>query len=856
MNISPRAHRKNTIVSGNVRFTILTDRMIRLEWSSSGRFDDRETQVVCHRALPAVPFSAETKGSSLVLSTGRLIMTCSDTKQRFSPKSLNVAFVIDGRRTTWRFGDKDTGNLLGTMHSLDGMRGNRKGDARGVEREWLPHKGLLSRDGWVYVDDTNGCAIEELPSGQARIVPRDTKNYQDGYFMAYGREYTEALHDASLVFGRQPLPPASALGYWYCKYWAFTHGDYRVIIDKHERLGVPISVLVLDMDWHKPGWVGYSWDRDYFPDPREFLAWLHKRKVRSIVNLHPCEKIGRHEDAFDAFSRDLGMSRESTEGISFNPADTVLAAAYQRRLLDPNTDLGVDGWFIDTSGPDAPPLSTQASLHWTNRLHWNHLHNRGKRPLFLSRFAGLGSGRYPMGFSGDTVAHWGTLKYQVYFTATSANALFGYWSHDIGGFFDTTTDPELYTRWLQFGAFSPVLRTHCNVHPKTERRVTEFAEPHGPIMRDVIRLRNEMFPYIYTACKQCEETGVSLVRPLYYQWPCEPQAYRAKDQYLFGDLLLVKPITTPASRKTGMSSVDLWLPRGTWFDLFRHEMLTGPALVKRSYLLSEMPVFARAGSVLVGRGDKGPIAKGFSEHLMVTVIPGAGGQFELYEDDGISLDHEKGRFVKVLISHMSTDKLTEIRIHPARGKFAGWKPQRGLEIRLPATPPPRSVVWGNRRLRMREGIGADGWSCDGASSTVVIRIARVDLAAGASIRIVHDASIPRDRALNVKGMISRAQHLRAVVTDAVQGEHLYVLPRLAARHAHTCERIAMQPQSFAAEFADLRRGMAAFPNAIADCIREYKKCKEEKWGIPSRAEALRMLKKALAISREIAGDTG
>ena len=169
------------------------------------------------------------------------------------------------------------------------------------------------------------------------------------------------------------------------------------------------------------------------------------------------------------------------------------------------------------------------------------------RALIYHRWGGLGNHRYQVGFSGDSVISWTSLAYQPYFTATASNVLYGYWSHDIGGHMfpddmpesERHIDPELYVRWMQFGAFSPILRTHSSKEAGLRKEPWRFSPEVFAALRQIIDLRYAMAPYIYTASREAYDSGISLMRPLYYAWPDEAKAYDAGNEYMFGDDMLV-----------------------------------------------------------------------------------------------------------------------------------------------------------------------------------------------------------------------------------------------------------------------------------------------------------------------------
>lgn len=185
---------------------------------------------------------------------------------------------------------------------------------------------------------------------------------------------------------------------------------------------------------------------------------------------------------------------------------------------------------------------------WTNHLYAQDMRNRNLRPLVLSRYGGLGNHRSPIGFSGDTLRKWDTLAFEVYMTPRASNIAFGYWSHDIGGFSGDEVDkehhtesPDLFLRWLQFAVFSPIFRTHCRY---CEQRIWTFGTVYYPWMAATMWLRDALVPYIYTAARFAEDSGVGLLRPCYYEFPTADEAYIYEEQYIFGPDVLVSPVTT------------------------------------------------------------------------------------------------------------------------------------------------------------------------------------------------------------------------------------------------------------------------------------------------------------------------
>ena len=229
----------------------------------------------------------------------------------------------------------------------------------------------------------------------------------------------------------------------------------------------------------------------------------------------------------------------------------------------------------------------------------------------------MDGGRYPVGFSADTCSSWATLAMEVGFTATASNVLFGYWSHDIGGHMESqATAPELYLRWMQFGVCSPVLRSHSAKYEYAERRFWNFPAPYNELIRNEILRRHRMIPYLYGECRRGYDCGVSLCRPLYYEYPEAEEAYRNPGEYFLGDSILAVPVTVPADADTGIASHTFWLPPGEWYDIPAGVTRSGSRYVTAGRLLDELPLLVRPGAVLPeAPGEEPAGVSGIVKHL-------------------------------------------------------------------------------------------------------------------------------------------------------------------------------------------------------------------------------------------------
>jgi alpha-glucosidase len=496
-----------------------------------------------------------------------------------------------------------------------------------------------------------------------------------------------------------------------------------------------------------------------------------------------------------------------------NFIDPKFMDAYFRCLHHPMEKQGVDFWWMDWQQGESTAMPGLDPLPWINHLHWRDMETNpercGKRPLIFSRFGGVGAGRYCVGFSGDTWSVWESLAYQPYFTATASNVLYGYWSHDIGGHIYGEIEPELYTRWIQFGIHSPVVRTHTTKNAKAERRVWAYPEPYGPIMADALRQRYEMIPYIYTEARAAFDTGLSLCRPMYYEWPEREEAYQAKDQYLFGSQMLVAPVLKPVDPKTEFAHVDVWLPPGQWFDTARGCFEKGGRTIRRGYLISETPVFVRAGTILPGQGKTTRVTPGSYRNLVVTAYPGGDGEYRLYEDDGVSVDYQSGAGAWIPLTQQAEKGLRRITVGPAEGCYAGFESIRSLELRLPAAVPPTEVTVDGKPLAWSYRLGREGWTYEGQTATVIVRLPRMDVGHQTTITLRQDPAVPASLALGLKGLMARIARVSYYARQATGAFVIDREERLGADLEQVGNRVSRNPASLAQERRRLNKLLPA-----------------------------------------------
>lgn len=749
---NPVANPEAVIVAGNARFTVLTPEMIRIEYSEDGKFEDKATFTVVNRNLEVPEFRVATikkdgnnldsdaleDGDKIYIITGKLMLKyCVGTTPITTPPSpdnLSIMLTDDDISDLWYIGKEDHLNLKGTTRTLDGSNGDNKR----AEME----NGIISRSGWAVIDDSFS-ATRPDGSRSFAMQPDDDLGYAwweersdpdalDIYFMGYGHNYKKALYDFTQIAGRIPLPPAYVFGYWYSKYASYSADDYRNIMAELDANGIPCDVMILDMDWHwngnpqesggRGGWTGWSWNTNLIPDPKGLLSDIHSKDYKIALNLHPADGVGKSEspEYFAAMKKDLGAKYGDRDTIPWALDYPDFTSSFFKNVIRDHEGEGVDFWWLDWQQHLTSKFTKDlGETFWCNHVFFNDMKkNRpDRRPVIFHRWGGLGSHRYQIGFSGDAFINFETLAFQPYFTATASNVGYGYWGHDLGGHMPDKdldpNDPELVNRWLQFGVFTPIFRTHATKDVRIERQIWKF--PNFPTMLESVKLRYALFPYIYTMARVAYESGMSICRPLYYDYPEAEEAYTYQNEYLFGDDILVAPVTTPAV--DGVSTVEIWFPRGEWWSASTNELVSGPCVKEMKFAQDQIPYFFRQGSMIPCNPANIQNVMQRPDELVINVVAGGNVQTALYEDEFDNSDYA-GNFAATLMESSSDNGVETFRIFPRQivGKVDGLKTSRSYTFNIYDIAAPVTVSYDSTP------VAPDSYTYDAATRSLTVRL--------------------------------------------------------------------------------------------------------------------------------------
>lgn len=718
---------------GNVRITMIDDGAARLEYAPDGKFVDNKSQVAVIRDYAPVSYKVSDKSKTVRISTDAMTITYVKGKGPFT--SANLSIVSAKKKGalpfSWKPGQKDDGNLKGTYRTLDGYDGDlRDGKPMPIE------DGVLSKSGWTLINDSKSYLFDRSEWPWVEERP-DTTKAQDWYFLAYGHDYKKALRMFTKFSGKVPLPPRYAFGYWWSRYWSYSDDELRELVDNFHQYNIPLDVLVVDMDWHynqapRGGWTGYTWNRSLFPNPKGFLSWVKDNKLQVTMNLHPADGIKTWEEKWSAMSEWMGNDTALHKDIPYEGSNKRFMTGWLNNVLHPMEKDGVDFWWLDwQQWVNDKKLTNLNNTWWINYVMFSDMErNRDTRPMLYHRWGGLGNHRYQIGFSGDAMISWKSLDFQPYFNSTASNVLYCYWSHDIGGHMHANSiDPEMYVRWMQFGLFSPILRSHSTKNAGLNKEPWVFSYPVTRILRNIVKERYVLNPYIYTMARKTYDNALPLCRPMYYDYADCSQAYEMKNEYMFGDDMIVRPVTTP--RDGAKATAEVWLPKGNdWYETASGKLIKGGQTVRNGFQLDEIPVYVKAGSVIPMYADTLKNLRGNDNPVVVSVYPADGdceSKAEYYEDAGNDKQYASQYAVTPLSASRRGNKLA-VTIGARKGSYAGMPQDRKYQVKVVASVVPQEVKVNGKNVN---------FSYDGMSLSLLVDLSDTNCSAVKTVEITY-----------------------------------------------------------------------------------------------------------------------
>jgi alpha-glucosidase len=649
-------------------------------------------------------------------NTGRVLLRLLPEHLAMAPEA-RLRLELPGEQHLYGMGEGGQQfDRLGVARRLWNFQANR---AQGADMA-VPL--ILSQAGYgLFIDNTARGQIEHGDANEGGTILEygAEAGAFDIYFLAGGMR--TVLGDLAALLGHATMPPRWALGYLQStRHFENTEEIAGLGAALRERRLPADAVIFLSTYGRARGWnrgVGHlDFDPELFADPAAALGALHRRHLHTISHEYPVVHEGSdlHTEAIargylleHAYPRarpvtpDAAVFREGQRFIDFSSPDVRAWWWDAHRHL---WDLGVAGWWLD--GGEGPPAGTSlaggdaALVHNRYDLWRQQAFAEGeardrpdRRPFLLCRSGGPGMARFgAIPWSGDINTTFETMATQISTGLNLAMSGMPHWGTDTGGFYSVAPDQgELFVRWLQFSAFCTLFRAHGHVWRR--HLPWAYGETIEAICRDIIEWRQRLMPYTYTLVWQAHRYGLPTMRPLVLNYPDDPNVWDLGSQYLWGDDLLVAPVT-----RRGATHWTVYLPEGEWYDFWTHERYCGPGGVTVEAPLERVPLFARAGAII----PLGPVVQYAGEQPLdeITLLTYASGSasFTLYEDDGETNAYRNGAHAETRFDCTEDESVVMFRVNAPIGDGSLIPAGRRYILKMRAARAPRQV--------MAEGIGA------------------------------------------------------------------------------------------------------------------------------------------------------
>ena len=482
----------------------------------------------------------------------------------------------------------------------------------------------------------------------------------------------DVLDSYSRLTGRSPIPPRWTFGFMLSR-WGYK--DAADVQDKWHQFRdrkIPIDAFIYDYDWFNDDW---NFNPKTFPDPAANLAQMHQMGLR-FVGIRKPRINGANLD----YARAHGWDLTAPMGTDLR-FDIPAARDWWWSHQVPLVEAGVDGWWNDEAE------QTIDEFFYMSMAQWNGGRTASKQRVWsLNRGFAPGMQRFGAAvWTGDIDTNWDVLANQPGTLLNWSLAGMPYVTQDDGGF-QGTPDPELYTRWIEESLYTPVMRAHGTLG--SPRWPWAFGDDALAATTRTIEMRYRLIPYLYTCAAETSQTGIPLMRPLFFEFPADPQTFNMRDEWLLGGHLLAAPILTKGGAR------DVYLPAGTWYDFNTNTSIEGGKTVHVDAPLDVTPAYVEAGTIL----PLGPVLQstslGVEDPLDIRVYPGGDTDFTLYEDDGTTYAYEHGACTRIPM-HWD-DRSRTLTVDKRRGRFDGMLSNRHLNVVLPDGTSRQAVYYGNK----------------------------------------------------------------------------------------------------------------------------------------------------------------
>ena len=658
---------KACVKGSKYRISVLTERVVRIEYNPNGVFVDEPTELVVNRNVGVPAFTLRQVQNTIEIDTKYFRLTYVKEQplegNNFNPgKNLKITLVSKkdkDRERDWYYKHPEVRNMKGNVCGFD------------VPLNSAFERGLYSIEGFASFNDSNN----KIVSPDGTLVDRPA-GHIDVYVFMYDTDFKEALVDYFKITGFPELLPRYALGNWWSRNLNYNQETIFDLVKKFEKKRIPLSVIALDNGWHytevgdkKDLKSGFTFNKGLFSNPQDTIKKLHEKNIRVGLCVNPKDGFYPHEAFYPKAAEYLGIKDNSI--IKFDPLNPKILDIYFKLFLHPLEALGVD-FFWNDYVDNKNVTNMWAMPHY---MYHDSDRNPNKRGLILSRGSIVAPQRYPILYGGPSEITWEDLAKQVFTYINASNLGISWLSLDVGGNRGGIEESELYIRSVELGCFSPILRFHSEGGHYYKKEPWSWEAKTTNIVADYLRLRHRLIPYLYTEAYNYSKVGVPIIQPFYYNYPWCYDDELYKNQFYFGSQLLVCPILNKKDPIMSRTVHRFYMPDGIWYDFFTGKKFPGGKKYISFFREEDYPVFAMAGSIipLSNKSDMNNV--GLAKEMEIHIFPGVSNMYTLYEDDGITSLYKEGYYLKTSIDYNYLKSNYTVIIRAIEGK-SGIAPDR------------------------------------------------------------------------------------------------------------------------------------------------------------------------------------
>ncbi|WP_321286789.1 TIM-barrel domain-containing protein [uncultured Sunxiuqinia sp.] len=746
---------KTTVDSTEIEVQFYSPKIVRIVKSKTGfSFEKQSLSVV--KEAESVELTTETKGDEIVVSSTDITVHLNQKTGKISFYTLNGTSLLNEKGNGTQFTpikdvDEDSyvvsqsfvldqdEEVYGLGQFQDGKMSQRDQELYLLQDILITAIPMLQSDkGYgIYWDNYSPTYFSDNKDETSfRSTVGDCVDY---YFM-YGGNADGVIAQMRDLTGQAPMFPYWTYGFWQSKERYKSQDETVDVVKKYRELGVPLDGII--QDWQYWGdnyhWNAMDFFNPKFPEPQKLVDQIHSLNANIIFSIwssfgpqtKPFKELDQNNMLFDFKTWPLSgidvwppdMSRPSGVKVydAYNPKARDIYWKYLNKGI---FRLGNDGWWMDSTEPDhfnrvdsdynqktylgsfrkfrnAYPLMTVGGVYTHQRET-----STEKRVFILTRSAFAGQQRYAANsWSGDVVTDWNVLRNQISAGLNFSLCGVPYWNSDIGGFF-TGNFPggvknkayhEIYVRWLQFGTFCPMMRSHGTDTPREIFQFGKKGDWSYDAIEKFINLRYRLLPYIYSTSWEVTSKSSSMMRALVMDFSEDKNALDINNEYMFGKSFLVCPVTEPMYVKTKkdenkyvdpvedfskVKSTSVYLPAGTqWFDFWTGKSFKGGQTIEKETPISIMPLYVKAGSIVPWGPEVQYASEKKADDMEIRIFPGADGEFTLYEDEGDNYNYEKGKYATITFNWNDSQKT--LSISDRKGEFPGMLSERQFRLVL------------------------------------------------------------------------------------------------------------------------------------------------------------------------------